>query len=268
MLKVCMKFCLGFFKVLLFKFPFTVQKLVLCGLVSHLLWILMLVFLRSVVLYDPDQYNKAVRFMNRTSNTFPFKTLFCAVYVLVTRKSPVLFDSFSISTRTWSHVIISFFLPSPVKRLIKSQWPQFHKYEVRCEAPEHLAAPGASPVGWSNWDLPLCDSTLNQHAEMEDHTKQSSSSWSCVCAAAPTKPLNKHTWSQNQSATALKIIASDPRHMFCHTLLGNKSDIKIIDRCVWGAINNVEHEARAYTVGLFQCVAEMHDVLQAGLIDW
>lgn len=31
--------------------------------------------------------------------------------------------------------------------------------------------------------------------------------------------------------------------MFCPTLLGNKSDIKIIDCCVWGAINNVEHEA-------------------------
>lgn len=49
--------------------------------------------------------------------------------------------------------------------------------------------------------------------------------------------------------------------MFCHTLLGNKSDIKIIDCCVWGAINNVEHEARVICghIGLFQCVGEMHD---------
>lgn len=59
------------------------------------------------------------------------------------------------------------------------------------------------------------------------------------------------------------MITSDPQHMFCHTLLGNKSDIKIIDCCVRGAINNVEHEARVICghVGLSQCDSdgEMHD---------
>lgn len=46
-----------------------------------------------------------------------------------------------------------------------------------------VAALGASPVGWSSWDLPLSDSTLNQHTEMEDHRGRSSVS--CVSAAAP-----------------------------------------------------------------------------------